>query len=562
MDRSQRFAFTRYLIRHTRPHASLADRAKGIVHVLRHARHDVAVVADLRCRAGAEVVAELGLGGEVTEAIRALDERYDGGGVPDGLVGEQIPLLTRVVQSAQTAEVWASIGGPRAARSQLRRRTGSMLDPQLVTAFDDVSRTGPCGARWTERRGGPSWTRCATTAGRCWTAAASSRSRACSRASSIARAVHGAAFRARGADRGCDRGAARRARAAAPSAALRGGAAARHRQARGLQHGPGRPRKLTSSEWAEMRRHVALTYEILRPVGSSPGSPRPPPRTTSASTGPATTSACTTSSCRAKCASWPSPIATRRSPRCGPTASRPPPRARSPSSPPDAHALRPRGRRRIARVGRRRRSSHARPGRRSRLTGAATRLADTCRFAFEQGFDRSLLSRILSTLTAAGESRRQKVARAHGGARVHRWNEGGNRAVHRALCWGRARGRGMSGGVVVGCCGRARRAGAEHRRPRGSHNRCPPARVEGRGRRDRVSGRHQRGRRRHPGLGVHGRGDGQQRDGESHRRRRLHERCAGAGPARPEGDAGPLPHHRAEPRRSQRGRARLRDGPE
>ena len=61
----------------------------------------------------------------MTEAIRALDERYDGGGVPDGLVGEQIPLITRVAQIAQTAEVWASIGGPRAARSQLRRRTGT-----------------------------------------------------------------------------------------------------------------------------------------------------------------------------------------------------------------------------------------------------------------------------------------------------------------------------------------------------------------------------------------------------------------------------------------------------
>ena len=268
LDRSQRFAFTRYLIRHTRPHATLADRAKGIVHVLRHARHDVAVVADLRCRAGAEVVAELGLGGEVTAAIRALDERFDGAGVPDGLVGEQIPLLTRVVQIAQTAEVWASIGGPRAARGQLRRRAGTLLDPRLVTAFDDVIEDRSL------------WRALDGTA---WRAELDALCDDCrpllldrGGVEQVARVFAGivdrkSPYTARHSERV--------ARIADAIAVRLGVPESQRRQLRcaALLHDIGKlgvsntvldaPRKLTSSEWAEMRHHVDLTYEILRPVG-------------------------------------------------------------------------------------------------------------------------------------------------------------------------------------------------------------------------------------------------------------------------------------------------------
>lgn len=51
---------------------------------------------------GERIVAEAGLG-EIKKAIRHHHERWDGGGYPDGLAGEAIPLLARIVH---VAEVW------------------------------------------------------------------------------------------------------------------------------------------------------------------------------------------------------------------------------------------------------------------------------------------------------------------------------------------------------------------------------------------------------------------------------------------------------------------------
>ena len=83
----------------------------------------------------------LGLEVETAEAIRALDEHWDGGGQPHGLRGDEIPLLGRILCLAQTVEIFHAAGGParrgggpkatravvrsrarRCARSGLRRR--------------------------------------------------------------------------------------------------------------------------------------------------------------------------------------------------------------------------------------------------------------------------------------------------------------------------------------------------------------------------------------------------------------------------------------------------------
>ncbi len=61
---------------------------------------------------GERIVAEAGLG-EIKEAIRHHHERWDGGGYPDGLAGEAIPLLARIVH---VAEVWNVLTSPDSYR--------------------------------------------------------------------------------------------------------------------------------------------------------------------------------------------------------------------------------------------------------------------------------------------------------------------------------------------------------------------------------------------------------------------------------------------------------------
>lgn len=79
-------------------------------------------------------------------------ERWDGGGYPRGLRGEQIPLSARVFS---VVDVWDALSFPRVYKpawpedeviAYLRKIAGSQLDPALVELFlahyDDVKRAG------------------------------------------------------------------------------------------------------------------------------------------------------------------------------------------------------------------------------------------------------------------------------------------------------------------------------------------------------------------------------------------------------------------------------------
>ena len=88
-----------------------------------------------RCDRGAEIAYLLGFGAPTAEAIRALDEHWDGRGQPHGLRGEDIPLLGRILTLAQTTEIFHAAGGIDAAWTVAQRRSGGWFDPDLVAAF-------------------------------------------------------------------------------------------------------------------------------------------------------------------------------------------------------------------------------------------------------------------------------------------------------------------------------------------------------------------------------------------------------------------------------------------
>jgi putative nucleotidyltransferase with HDIG domain len=88
-----------------------------------------------RCDRGAEIVLMAGFARETAEAIRGLDEHWDGGGQPRGMRGEAIPLAARILCLSQTVEIFHRAGGVRAAWAVARRRRGRWFDPALVDAL-------------------------------------------------------------------------------------------------------------------------------------------------------------------------------------------------------------------------------------------------------------------------------------------------------------------------------------------------------------------------------------------------------------------------------------------
>ena len=82
-----------------------------------------------------------GLLGEIGRVVRSCHEHYDGGGYPDGLAGEQIPLLARIVACCDAYNAMTSDRSYRAALPEeeamveLRRVSGTQFDPRVVEAL-------------------------------------------------------------------------------------------------------------------------------------------------------------------------------------------------------------------------------------------------------------------------------------------------------------------------------------------------------------------------------------------------------------------------------------------
>ena len=93
---------------------------------------------------GADIVREIEFLGEAAQVVRSHHERWDGGGYPDGLAGEQIPLAARVfavadVLDALTTERPYRPASPlRVARKMIVSEAGGQFDPRVVEAFTAI----------------------------------------------------------------------------------------------------------------------------------------------------------------------------------------------------------------------------------------------------------------------------------------------------------------------------------------------------------------------------------------------------------------------------------------
>jgi HD-GYP domain-containing protein (c-di-GMP phosphodiesterase class II) len=89
---------------------------------------------------GGELVGRIDAFAHLAPAVRASHERWDGGGYPDGLAGEEIPLAARIIAVCDTYDAIVTDRPYRAARTpheaceELCRVAGAQLDTEVVQA--------------------------------------------------------------------------------------------------------------------------------------------------------------------------------------------------------------------------------------------------------------------------------------------------------------------------------------------------------------------------------------------------------------------------------------------
>ena len=117
--------------RNSGQNASLFSRMKYFLGIAAQENMTKDIIA-ARCERGADIARRLGFPDATVKAIHSLDEHWNGNGYPLGAQGEDIPLLSRILNVAQTAEVFLARDGIDSAVAILKERRGRWFDPKLV----------------------------------------------------------------------------------------------------------------------------------------------------------------------------------------------------------------------------------------------------------------------------------------------------------------------------------------------------------------------------------------------------------------------------------------------
>ncbi|KEA65167.1 Response regulator [Marinobacterium lacunae] len=125
----------RFVLGHTGLSAGVAERFRTLLTIIRNGEELATELIQTRCERGAAIARQLRFPEPVALGIHALDEHWNGGGKPDGLAGEAIPLYARIALLAQVVDVFQFAGGVDAAVREVQARSGSWFDPVLVDAM-------------------------------------------------------------------------------------------------------------------------------------------------------------------------------------------------------------------------------------------------------------------------------------------------------------------------------------------------------------------------------------------------------------------------------------------
>jgi HD-GYP domain-containing protein (c-di-GMP phosphodiesterase class II) len=121
--------------------AVASERDAAIENLLANAPAIMTDIMSARCTRGADIARQLRFSEGTATAIAHLDEHWDGSGLPLGLSGEAISIGGRIALLAQVVDVFFIAKGPEAARNEVAARSGGWLDPALCDVFLALSQS-------------------------------------------------------------------------------------------------------------------------------------------------------------------------------------------------------------------------------------------------------------------------------------------------------------------------------------------------------------------------------------------------------------------------------------
>ena len=129
----------RFVLAHTGLQAGLTERFRALINVFQNGGNIARELIETRCHRGADIARKMRFSEAVAQGIQNLDEHWNGGGLPDRVRGEEIPLYSRIALMAQVIDVLHAGSGRDAAIREVQSRSGTWFDPQLVEAFSRIA---------------------------------------------------------------------------------------------------------------------------------------------------------------------------------------------------------------------------------------------------------------------------------------------------------------------------------------------------------------------------------------------------------------------------------------
>jgi putative nucleotidyltransferase with HDIG domain len=129
-----------FVATNTAVRSGLATKLKAIIGIAMNGGNITKELIETRCERGAEIARTMRFDEVIARGILDLDEHWDGRGQPLGLVGTKISLYARIALLAQVIDVLQITSGKAAALAEVRRRSGIWFDPELVDLFDEIAK--------------------------------------------------------------------------------------------------------------------------------------------------------------------------------------------------------------------------------------------------------------------------------------------------------------------------------------------------------------------------------------------------------------------------------------